>query len=33
MKTTAFDAFNYNIDMLNESMCMCIPAMTVRDPV
>ncbi|KAF2451579.1 DUF1763-domain-containing protein [Karstenula rhodostoma CBS 690.94] len=33
MKTTAFDAFNHNIDMLNESMDICIPAMTVRDPV
>ncbi|KAJ4351796.1 uncharacterized protein N0V89_007140 [Didymosphaeria variabile] len=33
MKTTAFDAFNYNIDMLNESMGICIPVMTVRDPI
>lgn len=33
MKTTAFDAFNHSIDMLNESMDMCIPAATVRDPI
>ncbi|KAF1964461.1 DUF1763-domain-containing protein [Bimuria novae-zelandiae CBS 107.79] len=33
MKTTAFDAFNHSIEMLNESMQLCIPAMTVRDPL
>jgi hypothetical protein len=32
IKTTAYDTFNYNIRMLNESMGMCLPAMTVRDP-
>jgi hypothetical protein len=32
MKTTAYDTFNHNIHMLNESMDMCFPAMTVRDP-
>ncbi|PVH95681.1 DUF1763-domain-containing protein [Periconia macrospinosa] len=32
IKTTAYDAFNHNIEMLNESMDMCIPAVTVRDP-
>ncbi|KAF2682148.1 DUF1763-domain-containing protein [Lentithecium fluviatile CBS 122367] len=32
IRTTAYDAFNYNIEMLNESMDMCLPAMTVRDP-
>ncbi|KAL6710226.1 hypothetical protein ACN47E_009172 [Coniothyrium glycines] len=32
IKTTAYDTFNHNIRMLNESMGMCIPAMTVRDP-
>lgn len=32
MKTTTYDTFNHNIRMLNESMGMCIPAMTVRDP-
>lgn len=30
--TTAYDALNHNIRMLNESMAMCLPAMTVRDP-
>jgi hypothetical protein len=33
MKTTAYDTFNHNIRMLNESMDLCIPAMTVRDPI
>lgn len=33
IKTIAYDAFNYNVRMLNESMRMCIPAMTVRDPI
>ncbi|KAF2645246.1 DUF1763-domain-containing protein [Massarina eburnea CBS 473.64] len=32
IRTTAFDAFNHNIRMLNESMQLCIPAMTLRDP-
>ncbi|KAF2873411.1 hypothetical protein BDV95DRAFT_604918 [Massariosphaeria phaeospora] len=32
IRTTAYDTFNYNIRMLNESMGMCLPAMTVRDP-
>ena len=32
IKTTAYDTFNHNIRMLNESMGLCIPAMTVRDP-
>lgn len=32
IKTTAYDTFNHNIRMLNESMEMCLPAMTVRDP-
>ncbi|KAF1919574.1 hypothetical protein BDU57DRAFT_546203 [Ampelomyces quisqualis] len=32
IKTTAYDTFNHNIRMLNESMDMCLPAMTVRDP-
>jgi hypothetical protein len=32
IKTTAYDTFNHNIKMLNESMEMCLPAMTVRDP-
>ena len=32
IRQTAFDAFNHNIEMLNESMDLCIPAMTVRDP-
>jgi hypothetical protein len=32
IKTTAYDTFNHNIRMLNESMGMCLPAMTVRDP-
>jgi hypothetical protein len=33
IRTTAYDAFNYNIEMLNESMGLCLPAMTTRDPV
>jgi hypothetical protein len=33
IKTTAYDTFNHNIGMLNESMGLCIPAMTVRDPI
>jgi hypothetical protein len=33
MRTTAYDTFNHNIRMLNESMAMCLPAMTTRDPV
>jgi hypothetical protein len=32
IKTTAYDTFNHNIHMLNESMGLCLPAMTVRDP-
>jgi hypothetical protein len=32
VKTTAYDTFNHNIRMLNESMGLCLPAMTVRDP-
>lgn len=32
IKTTTFDSLNHNIRMLNESMGMCMPAMTVRDP-
>ncbi|KAH6862147.1 hypothetical protein AA0117_g6520 [Alternaria alternata] len=32
IKTTAYDTFNHNIRMLNESMGLCLPAMTVRDP-
>ncbi|KAF2473902.1 DUF1763-domain-containing protein [Lindgomyces ingoldianus] len=32
IKTTAYDTFNYNIQMLNETMGMCLPAMIVRDP-
>lgn len=32
VKVTTYDTFNHNIRMLNESMGMCIPAMTVRDP-
>ncbi|KAJ4379725.1 hypothetical protein N0V86_004907 [Didymella sp. IMI 355093] len=32
IRTTAYDAFNHNIRMLNESMGMCIPSMTSRDP-
>lgn len=30
--TTAYDPLNHNIRMLNESMGMCLPAKTVRDP-
>lgn len=33
IKTTAFDSLNHTIEMLNESMGMCIPATTVRDPL
>jgi hypothetical protein len=33
IRTTAYDAFNYNTEMLNESMGLCLPAMTTRDPV
>ncbi|KAI4646866.1 hypothetical protein J4E93_005090 [Alternaria ventricosa] len=32
VKTTAYDVFNHNIRMLNESMGLCLPATTVRDP-
>ncbi|KAH8728830.1 hypothetical protein GQ44DRAFT_737521 [Phaeosphaeriaceae sp. PMI808] len=32
IKTTAYDAFNHNIRMLNESMGLCLPSMTLRDP-
>jgi hypothetical protein len=32
IKTTAYDTLNHNIRMLNESMELCIPAMTTRDP-
>ncbi len=32
IKTTAYDAFNHNIRMLNESMGLCLPSTTVRDP-
>ncbi|KAJ4368203.1 hypothetical protein N0V83_006559 [Neocucurbitaria cava] len=32
IRTTAYDTFNHNIRMLNESMDLCIPSMTVRDP-
>ncbi|KAL1798742.1 hypothetical protein ACET3X_002779 [Alternaria dauci] len=32
IKTTAYDTFNHNIRMLNESMGLCLPATTVRDP-
>ena len=31
-KITAYDTFNHNIRMLNESMGLCLPAMTVRNP-
>jgi hypothetical protein len=33
MRTTAYDTFNHNIRMLNESMAMCLPVMTTRDPI
>ncbi|KAF2265854.1 DUF1763-domain-containing protein [Lojkania enalia] len=33
IKTTAYDTFNNNIKMLNESMGMCLPATTIRNPV
>lgn len=32
IRTTAFDSFNHNIRMLNESMGTCIPCMTLRYP-
>ena len=32
IRTTAYDIFNHNIRMLNESMGICIPSMTSRDP-
>ncbi|KAI8942596.1 hypothetical protein NX059_000653 [Plenodomus lindquistii] len=32
IKVTAYDTFNHNIRMLNESMGLCLPAMTVRFP-
>ncbi|KAF9694511.1 hypothetical protein EKO04_007425 [Ascochyta lentis] len=32
IRTTAYDTFNHNIRMLNESMGICIPSMTSRDP-
>ncbi|KAJ8118368.1 hypothetical protein OPT61_g640 [Boeremia exigua] len=32
IRTTAYDAFNHNIRMMNESMGTCIPSMTLRDP-
>ncbi|KAF2708925.1 DUF1763-domain-containing protein [Pleomassaria siparia CBS 279.74] len=32
IKVTTFDTLNHNIHMLNETMGMCLPAMTVRDP-
>ncbi|EUC50647.1 hypothetical protein COCMIDRAFT_81505 [Bipolaris oryzae ATCC 44560] len=32
IKTTAYDVFNHNICMLNESMGLCLPAMNLRDP-
>ncbi|KAJ4353018.1 hypothetical protein N0V95_003736 [Ascochyta clinopodiicola] len=32
IRTTAYDTFNHNIRMLNESMEICIPSMTSRDP-
>jgi hypothetical protein len=33
MKITVYDTFNHNIRMLNESMDLCLPSMTVRDPL
>lgn len=33
LKTTAYDALNHNIHMLNESMNLCIPNFTTRDPL
>ncbi|KAF2019964.1 DUF1763-domain-containing protein [Aaosphaeria arxii CBS 175.79] len=33
IKTTAYDTFNHSIMMLNESMGMCLPHMTTRDPI
>jgi len=32
IKTTAYDTLNHNIRMLNESMGLCLPSTTVRDP-
>jgi hypothetical protein len=32
IKTTAYDTFNHNIRMLNESMGMCLPGLTLRGP-
>ncbi|KAH7116062.1 hypothetical protein B0J11DRAFT_116506 [Dendryphion nanum] len=32
IKATAYDTFNHNIRMLNESMGMCLPVMTTRTP-
>ena len=32
IKVTAYDPFNHNIRMLNESMGTCLPSMTVRGP-
>ncbi|KAH9882007.1 hypothetical protein J1614_001178 [Plenodomus biglobosus] len=32
IKVTAYDTLNHNIRMLNESMRLCLPSMTVRDP-
>jgi hypothetical protein len=32
IRTTAYDALNHNIEMLNESMDLCLPARTSRDP-
>ncbi|KAF2855698.1 DUF1763-domain-containing protein [Plenodomus tracheiphilus IPT5] len=32
IKVTAYDTLNHNIRMLNESMGMCLPSMTVRNP-
>ncbi|OAL54328.1 DUF1763-domain-containing protein [Pyrenochaeta sp. DS3sAY3a] len=32
IRTTVYDTFNHNIRMLNESMGLCLPSMTVRDP-
>jgi len=32
IRTTAYDTFNHNVRMLNESMGICIPSVTTRDP-
>ncbi|ORY16750.1 hypothetical protein BCR34DRAFT_622221 [Clohesyomyces aquaticus] len=32
LRVTAYDTLNYNIMMLNETMGMCLPAKTLRDP-